>query len=377
MQIKSLLIIIITFIFSACIEKYNPQFSDYENLLVVEGMVSNEPGPYIVKLSFSTSVSNPEKRSISGAIVTISDNEGNSEILLENSPGEYKTSETGIQGIIGRSYKVRIQTGDNVTYESEFQELLEPPNIESVYYEREFRLNKETKKMEEGYQFYISSEINSPGILWRPVETYEYTADFKIYEIYRNYQFEPFPNPDTLFLCWKTANIFKVYTFKRENIDKKEQISEYPLHFVSAETRKLEIRYSLLLKEYSIGSEEADYWAQLQEMDMQGGMFATKQPYQVRGNVKRINDEEFPVLGYFTVSGVNKKRIFVNCLYPKFYFSTCGLSAAAYARLKRFGSPGTYYISETIGGGKGVVYLNSACVNCTKNGGDTVKPDFW
>ncbi|MCP4178357.1 MAG: DUF4249 family protein, partial [bacterium] len=82
MKVKTIIILIITFIYSSCIEKYNPQFNNYENLLVVEGMISNNPGPYIVKLSSSTSVTNPVKTNISGAIITIFDNEGNSEILL-------------------------------------------------------------------------------------------------------------------------------------------------------------------------------------------------------------------------------------------------------------------------------------------------------
>ncbi len=374
MQIKSLLILLITFSFSACIEKYNPQFNDYENLLVVEGMITNEPGPYNVKLSISTSITNPEKRNISDAIVTISDNEGNSEILLEDSPGEYKTAETGIQGIIGRSYKIRIQTVDNVTYESEFQEMLAPTEIKSIYVEKESKFNKQTLNNEAGYQFYVNSKINTPGLLWRAIETYEYNADFLIFYKFQNNQLEVFPNYYALYTCWKTRNINKMLYLK--NPSNKSHNIVYPLHYVSAEReKKLHIKYSLLLKGYSISMKESNYWSKIEEINTQDGELFTQQPYQVVGNIKNINNEDIPVLGYFTVAGFSEKRIFVEPILSIYYETNCKADADLFRKILMCGSPNTYYITWDYDGVKGIV--GEGCVDCTKKGGVLEKPDFW
>ncbi|MCP4178358.1 MAG: DUF4249 domain-containing protein, partial [bacterium] len=334
---------------------------------------TNEQGPYIVKLSSSTSVTNPEKTNISGAVITIFDNEGNSEILLENSPGEYKTAENGIQGIVGRSYKVRIEMLEGITYESNFQELLMPENIDSIFVKKEYHLNKETGNEETGYQFYVKSQITVPGLLWQLIETYEYNSDYQILYTYLNGALEEFPNSDSLYTCWQTKKVNQIYSYKNQN--SKAEITEYPLHYLSAETKKLQIRYSLLLKEYSIGLDEVNYWSAIQEMNSQGGLLLTQQPYQIAGNVKNIIKEDDFVLGYFSVASVSNKRIFVEPIRAEYYISNCYVDSYLLGNLLAFNLPGEHYVTEDEITGKGVI--SEYCTDCTQKGGVLKKPDFW
>ncbi|MBE0655076.1 MAG: DUF4249 family protein, partial [Bacteroidales bacterium] len=177
------------FISTSCVEKYWPELNkENEKILVVDGRISNFPGPYTVKLSSSSSVLDTLFIPKSSATVTILDDHGNQEVLTETSPGIYQTKPDGIQGIIGNSYKIKINLLDGTSYESDFEELLNPAAVEDVYYEKEMHYaqnNLETDQ--EGYQFYVNSEPTGSSksyFFWEIEETYEYHSSYRIYYMY-------------------------------------------------------------------------------------------------------------------------------------------------------------------------------------------------
>ena len=97
-KIVNLVMIILLVLVFSCVEKYWPELdSKYEDILVVEVMITNDPGPYYIKLSLATSVENPELIVLRGCHVKILDDAGNLENLSEISPGIYSTSVSGIQ----------------------------------------------------------------------------------------------------------------------------------------------------------------------------------------------------------------------------------------------------------------------------------------
>ena len=89
-KLINILLAVSMVVLGACREEFWPDLTKYENLIVVDGLITNDPGPYEVKLSFSTAVQNPEFNPFSGAQVVIMDNEGTSKTLTETSPGIYK-----------------------------------------------------------------------------------------------------------------------------------------------------------------------------------------------------------------------------------------------------------------------------------------------
>ncbi len=132
---KGLTIFISVLIFAnACVERadFDPKKSDAQ--LVVEGLITDEPGPYTVKLTRSR-----KPLDFSGTIpvsairVTISDDNGTSEVLTEVLPGTYQTSANGIRGIVGRSYTLKVETRDGKIYESIPDKLSKNGNIDKLY----------------------------------------------------------------------------------------------------------------------------------------------------------------------------------------------------------------------------------------------------
>ncbi len=59
------LIIIVALPMASCVDEYWPDLgSKYNKLLVVDGLITTDPGPYLIKLSTSTSVDQPALYSV-------------------------------------------------------------------------------------------------------------------------------------------------------------------------------------------------------------------------------------------------------------------------------------------------------------------------
>ncbi len=96
---------------SSCISPYQPDTQSIGRALVVEGLITDQPGPYAVNLTQTADYTySGLNLLVSGATVTLSDNAGNREVLREVSAGYYQTAATGIRGTAGRSYKIAIRT---------------------------------------------------------------------------------------------------------------------------------------------------------------------------------------------------------------------------------------------------------------------------
>lgn len=105
--IALLKLLIATFLFSSCEKVIDINLNAKAPQIVIEGNITDQPGPYTVKLTQTVNYDEANTfPTITGAIVTISDNAGNSEILTETSLGIYSTST--LQSIIGRKYKLKV-----------------------------------------------------------------------------------------------------------------------------------------------------------------------------------------------------------------------------------------------------------------------------
>src|SRR5689334_5448876 len=104
--------IYIFFVLVACVDRVDLKLDGQNNQLVVDGMITDQPGPYTVRLSRSLKFDNsgvsttyfvPEK----GAEVSIARKAGGTTfrtILSEAEPGVYKTDSASIRGVVGESY---------------------------------------------------------------------------------------------------------------------------------------------------------------------------------------------------------------------------------------------------------------------------------
>ncbi len=387
---------------NSCVDQYWPDIKgNDEQIIVIDGKISNEPGPYTVKLSYSSELQNPQFNGISGATVIIEDNEGNAETLTEVSFGVYQTAENGIQGVIGRSYKVSVTASQGKHFESDFQELLAPSSYELISAEEEIRISQDNEEeYEEGYQFYISPILNSPGktfLYWEVIETYEYHSFFRIHRIYNGHKpgtvlgtAENFrmPQADTLFRCWLTQAVNEKFVFNTTQL-KEGSDNKIPLHFVKYNSEKLKYKYSILINQYNISEKAYTYMKNLADQQLsQGGLYTT-QPYQLRGNIKNTEDENEIVLGYFLVGSGDpsqSNRLTVVTPEGKNIWQDVGCNYEGTEEGFYYYFDRTYqnhpeewplYLTWDQENPLLLHHYPITCVDCTLKGGSEKKPEYW
>lgn len=382
---KTSFIILLCLIFisiHSCKEKYWPELDKYEDILVVDGMITNEPGPYTIKLSLSAPLDSAVIFPFPNCQLVISDNIGNTENLTETEPGVYMTSPDGIQGIVGRKYKLQIVTPEGNNYESALEELRAPIGIDSVYGVIEYRQDEKFAYDLAGYQFYLDTEMaeqDTNYFLWRAEATFHYQSDFTI-RWYYDGTLNWFHGPDSLYNCWKSYKIARIFTGSTQSLNI-PKIDKYALHYVNTETRQLSIKYSLFVRQFTISETAYEFWNGIEEQNSEQGSLYATQPFQISGNVYNVENTAEPVIGYFMVAGIAEKRIFMERPPNNipFHYKVCELDNGdfhSYGQLS-MADPVFYpiYAIETPGGRRAVP--SQECVDCQLKGGTIAKPDFW
>jgi Domain of unknown function (DUF4249) len=125
----------------SCKELYDYQAETSGDYVVVEGMITDDPGPYSVTISKAVAYSNdlrlynynPEKET--GAVVTIKSDRGEEAILVEKEgkSGTYETRAEDITGEVGHRYWLTIRTKDGDEYESSPSLLAGKPDVPNLH----------------------------------------------------------------------------------------------------------------------------------------------------------------------------------------------------------------------------------------------------
>jgi hypothetical protein len=116
-KINKLIIIGLITVLSSCQKVIDIDIKNKAATVTIEGVVTDDSSiPQTVKITKSVNFSEENSfPTVSGAMVTISDNAGNTATLNETSPGIYQT--TSIMGVQGRTYYLNINA-DGKTYSS-------------------------------------------------------------------------------------------------------------------------------------------------------------------------------------------------------------------------------------------------------------------
>src|SRR5688572_20734033 len=127
---------VLLILLDACVDPLQFELTSASSRMVVDGMITNEPGPYKVSIVYSGNLENSLRLPIpvSGASVSIISSLNETEQLVETSPGVYESSINGIQGQVGVSYYLKIVRGTN-EYRSSPQILNSSGSIDDLYIE--------------------------------------------------------------------------------------------------------------------------------------------------------------------------------------------------------------------------------------------------
>lgn len=120
--------ILLLLILNSYITQFIPQMNERQEFLVVEGLITDQAGPYTVKLSKTRPLgTRSEVKRVRGSFVTISDDLGNRYKFSETVTGIYVSDQAEFRGMTGRSYTLHINANiaiNNHKYESYPMEMM-------------------------------------------------------------------------------------------------------------------------------------------------------------------------------------------------------------------------------------------------------------
>jgi len=368
----------------SCVEPITVHLNDddAEPLLVVDSKITDEEGPFIVKLTTAVPVDvmyYPEP--VLNADVQIKDDHGNVYQLYDYNYGRYETLEKNLKGIPGYSYRLNITTPDGVHYESAAVTMQEGPEIDNVYTEEVKRTSFEEGEANEETWLNILLDAHDPeGAVKYWYFEFEETWEVRLLTddvlvdhgvpgepaIYTRETVSVSPENIT---CWVTMSSSSVLVTSTVN-SPVDEIKRFQLQSLGPGEDRLHIGYSILAKQSSISLEQYDYWKQLMDANENVGGIYDKIPSRVHGNIMS-SDGKIHALGNFSAMSVKKKRLFID-KYDHHVETVSAYYNCAYKLYSLIQIPFFGFIEGT----NIAVYCNSLfCADC-RDYGTNIKPAF-
>jgi hypothetical protein len=321
-------------VFDSCVEPFAVTLPDNRGYVVIDGLITDQPGPHIVRL-FRPGSLNDQLTTVNwvkGASLTIRDDENNTVTLTEHADGSYET-DSNFRGVPGRTYTLQVSISDEERYESIPQKLLPVGQIGKVY--REFVQVEDSttsnfaREPKNGFYIYLDGDLlpeQNRLARWRTVGTYEivtFPANRKVAESGPKGTIVMVPDPPpcswvstpfphcTCCTCWPSvydeAPILSDAKFLSGN-----HVERLKLAFVPARKDFFTKKYYFKVEQMSVTPEAFEYW---QNIKKQGGtgndLFQTPAARTV-SNMRTVGDTKTPIIGLFGVSSVRSVSFFID-----------------------------------------------------------------
>lgn len=315
--------LIIGTLLAACLDRINIAIPSTELPIVVEGLITDEPGPYTVQLTRASRLNENLnfRKAVSAERVTIFDNAGNSEQMVEIEQGFYRTKSDGIRGVVGREYYVRIETRDGKIYESTPEKMNPVGKVDSIYYEFE-TFQPIADPTQYGFRVYVDAKGVTNGdnlFRWKFSRTFEIDG----YPLLHTVAVEGNPcSPAPRFCgsngengsctcckCW--VSVFETQPrisdnqFVSNGVFKKVEVGYVPLEYFP-----FLIKHRLEVQQMSLSRMAFEYWKTVQSQ--KEGISSLFQPPtgKTRSNLFEKNGNT-EVQGIFYAAAVTKKQIYI------------------------------------------------------------------
>jgi len=350
-------------------------------MLVINGRITDQEGYQYVQVSRSSNINNPERHPVTGCSIQIVDDRQNIFNMTEINEGRYACQMNKEDLVIGTKYRLMVTTPDNKHYQSDFDELLACPPIDSITFEEDQKELSNPDRNVNIVQFYIYSNASgdyAENYMWEMNETWEYHSKFLIGAYYDG-DINGLEEPSTEFYtCFKSGTIKEIFTHSTRNVTD-SKIQKFPLNYVSDETDRLSVKYSVNVRQYSLSKSAFDYFDVIRQLSKETGGFYETQPPSIPGNIYNTDDPDEEVIGIFYASSVTEKRIFVKVHYYK-YAPNCLPYALRGDDLLKFLETfdKSLYPIYLLFVDRGVFdYADQECMDCRKYGGSIIRPEFW
>jgi hypothetical protein len=319
-------IFLLSMINSACIEKYDTYPTLTAEILLIEGLITNQLEADTVVVSYSKGKgTNIEIIPVKNCKLSIITEDGINYNLVEGLDGKYYTP-TNLVKQIGKSYKLKMSIPNGDNFESNFEKMTEVPSAKAYdVFDEKAILNSKGNTFRKGNKVYIDFQDSAN-------ETNQYLFKYKYYEqieicktcfndkilledgltcvhvVLVPYQYILMLDYKCRGNCWdiyydSSINIFSdVYT--NGKIVKGLFIGTIP--YVNYAGALIEI------KQYSLSSEVYRFYNSLSLQGQKTGSLTDTPASPIVGNIRNIDNPQKTVSGYFGASAVKYIRYFVD-----------------------------------------------------------------
>lgn len=304
---RVLLTILLSSIFG-CTTPYTYQANEFEDLIVVEATLTNQYKYQTIKISRTYTLEESTPNFEKGAVVYITDNQGNRYDYKEDTNQYKSTSE--FQAVAGRDYQLHILTKEGKNYISTTEKMPQETQIDNL------EAKAVTKKGDLGVEITVNStDPTNSSKYYR----YEYDETYKVIApLWYNKEAVVINNKIQLVDRTKEARTCYLAQSSNEllltNTSKlsEDKVSNFPVRFISSTDIIVRNRYSILVKQYVQNLAAQTYYETLQSISNSGSILSQTQPGFFYGNLTAVDNPNEKVIGFFNVSTYSEKRLFFN-----------------------------------------------------------------
>lgn len=382
-----ILLVLFTGLMAGCIERYYPEEDDLiSGTLVVNAHLTNQPAYQEIEISRSVTLLFPSANPVSGAYAQLIREDGEIREFPEAKPGFYGCDLDEAFLNTGSSYMLHVITPDGNEYQSGLEKLRPVPEIDFIYYEVESASYHTEGDSTDGIRFFIDFTYNDESfeyIRWELTETYEFhNPDMEAFIWDVDFSYYMLPDTSNYRICYISNELSTIHSMALGYLDFGIYIKK-PFAFIPniQQEQKLKHKYSLLVKQFSMGEEAFLYWNELKKTSQEQGFLFDRQPALLKSNVHNVDDEDETVLGFFSMSGVLERRAFAEkpdgldlSLYPWYCYPSPKGPAGPVTR-----DDLPLYFARAWRGGVSIrAEVNKHCVDCRAYRHSThIPPEFW
>lgn len=373
--------IVITFFYFSCKKSYAPPAIqvDYKYLAVEGTLINSIDSPSVIKLSRTLKITDTTTASLAeeNARVSVEGENGVIYNFFNVNGGTYQSSPLALNPLV--KYRLKISTADGDQYESAYVELKKAPPIDSLAWHQQNDVMI--------FLYTHDPSNNAKYYQWDYTETYQYEAPLNAELSQDNGRLFYVDNtPNQTYDCWRTVNSTEILAGTSIALDA-DVISKAPITIVPQNSQKISIRYSILVRQYALTREAYQYFEILKKNTETLGSIFDAQPSQLIGNIHFVKNPSEIVIGFFTASNVQAKRLFIaksDVINWNFVDTNreCSILILGHPALP---DPGFFvwnysdpdYYPYYFCGSACLTIARRECVDCRVKGGTNQKPTYW
>ncbi len=314
---KILIIGVVLFSISACIDELNIDVEGNKRILVVEGFITTQPGPHRVMISKSAKYGSILDEAIireTGATVWVRDEDGEQVFFEEDGVGSYYTP-VEFKATVGKKYTLFIVLANGERFVSVPEEIHPVPPIDSliVLFKKQPSLSDIT--FGSGVEVYArwQDPIESDNFyMWDASGIYLLNTRPELF-LDRGFFGDPFINPkDCCSTCYITEhNVNTELKIFKDNLSNGIEHTELVAYIPDDGGRFMD-KYMVVIEQASLTKEAFQFFDILKnQLSIQGNIFDPP-PATIRGNIISLDNPDDEVIGYFRASDSFRDTLFIS-----------------------------------------------------------------